>query len=216
VNAGEIVGIAGLQGHGQSDMIRTLFGLNESIQVEVGGVLTRISSPRDAVRNRIAFVSGDREGEGVFSGRSVSENLLVVRNSLNQRNSFNEVALLRKYGVVFASPRQPINTLSGGNQQKVVVGRWTTTAPTVLLADDPTKGIDIQARKDFRGILRELAEVGSAILVVSSDEEELVELAKVTEASRVIVMYEGSIVASLRGADISLDNIVAAAIPKGA
>jgi ABC-type sugar transport system ATPase subunit len=214
-HAGEIIGIAGLQGHGQSDMIRTLFGLNDSVEIEMMGESKRISSPRDAVRNRIAFVSGDREGEGVFTGRSVSENLLVVRNSLNQHDAFNETALLRKYGVVFSHARQLINTLSGGNQQKVVVGRWTATAPFLFLADDPTKGIDIQARKDFRGILRELAAAGSAVIIVSSDDEELVELSKVTDDSRILVMYEGNFVASLSGADITLDNIVAAAIPKG-
>ncbi|MDP4091823.1 MAG: sugar ABC transporter ATP-binding protein [Bacillota bacterium] len=215
VKKGEIIGIAGLQGHGQSEFLKTVFGLQGGIRLEIDGTEKHITSPIKAVKSGLAFVSGDREKEGVFGERSVSENLTAVNNLVLKKTRVNEMKLLKDYGVVFGSTRQQITTLSGGNQQKVVIGRWTSSMPLVLLADDPTKGIDVQARRDIHKIFRDLADAGSAVMMVSSDDEELVELTKHTHLSRIIVMYEGNIVKTLMGKDITKENIIAYSMPKG-
>jgi ABC-type sugar transport system ATPase subunit len=215
VKKGEIIGVAGLQGHGQSDFLRTVFGLSGIIKLEINGEDKHISSPIKAVKSGIAFVSGDREREGVFGERSVSENLSIVNKLILKKDNVDETKLLKDYGVVFGNTGQQIITLSGGNQQKVVIGRWTSARPLVLLADDPTKGIDVQARRDIHKIFRNLADSGSAVIMVSSDDEELVELTKQASLSKIIVMYEGNIVKTLIGSDITKENIVAYSMAKG-
>lgn len=112
------------------------------------------------------------------------------------------------------SPKQLIQNLSGGNQQKVVMARWTSAEPKIILADDPTKGIDVNARRDVHNLLKELTYSGSAVIFVSSDDEELVELTKSVPFSKVIVMYDGQIVGTLKGSDITTENIAAYAMPK--
>ena len=106
-------------------------------------------------------------------------------------------------------PNLKITSLSGGNQQKVVVARWLATDPKLLLADDPTKGIDVQARYDLHRSFIDLANRGSGVVMVSSDDEELVELCRMTPNSRVIIMYEGHISKVLTGDDITVENIIA-------
>jgi ABC-type sugar transport system ATPase subunit len=216
IKAGEIIGIAGLQGHGQSDLVRTLFGMMEPVSLQLEGKDYTFTKTRDAVQAGLAFVSGDREKEGVFPGRPVSENMSVVQEMVRKKNKVNEQEILQDYGVVLHTSKQPITTLSGGNQQKVVIGRWTASQPRVLLADDPTKGIDVQARRDVHRILRNLASEGSAVVMVSSDDEELVELTKPFPSSRILVMYEGRITRTLTGSEITTENIISAANPKGA
>lgn len=213
IKHGEIIGIAGLQGHGQSELVRKLYGMLGPVEFFLDGKLKRITNPQNAVKDGMAFISGDRESEGVFSGRSVRENLNVVSGILVKIGSVSESALLKSYGVVLDSPRQAINTLSGGNQQKVVIGRWTAARPKIILADDPTKGIDVQARRDVHKILRELANNGASVLMVSSDNEELVELTKDYQLSHIYIMYEGNIIKKLADSDITVENIVSASNP---
>lgn len=208
VAEGEIVGIAGLQGHGQSELVRKLFGLSQPVSIEFQGQALSYKSPLEAVQHRIAFISGDREKEGVFQEQNISENLNVVRQIvLRGKNSSKDRALLDEYGVVYDNPRQKLVQLSGGNQQKVVIGRWMSVSPKLLLADDPTKGIDVNARSDVHRMISELAENGSAVIMFSSDDGELVNLTRHAECSSVIVMYEGKIVKRLHGAEITEENI---------
>ena len=112
------------------------------------------------------------------------------------------------------NPGQAIRTLSGGNQQKVVLARWTTAKPSLLLADDPTKGIDVNARREVHQVIRSLAASGTAVLFVSSDSEELVELTRLYEGARVIIMYRGQIIHTLRGDDITAENIAYHEVPR--
>lgn len=212
LHAGEIVGIAGLQGQGQSDLVRQIFGLYHPVSLTLYGEQRRISTPQDAIRCGMAFVSGDREKEGTFRERSIAENLSAV-SDLIFRHETDAEKLLGRYKVVYGKRRDLITQLSGGNQQKVVVARWTSVNPRIFLADDPTKGIDVQARADVHQILRELAEEGTAVVMVSSDEEELVNLTRIAPFSRVIVMYEGQIVKTLAGDAITLENIIASSMP---
>lgn len=213
VKKGEVIGIAGLQGQGQSEFARTLFGLNGPVRIVLDLEETELYSPTEAVNKGLAFISGDREKEGAFYGRSISENLNAVNESVLKRKSFNEAELLKDMTVKYGSSSHNIETLSGGNQQKVIIGRWTATKPKLVLADDPTKGIDVKARRDVHDVLINLAKEGSSVLYISSDEEELVELVRKAEFSRIIVFYEGNIVKTLKGDDVELHNVIAASIP---
>ena len=212
VAEGEIVGIAGLQGHGQSEFVRKLFGMNKAVHITFHGKKIEYRTPQEAIRHGIAFISGDREKEGVFREQSIAENLNVVRRIVLRREANDTRKTLDGYGVVYDNPRQRLVQLSGGNQQKVVIGRWMSIEPKMLLADDPTKGIDVSARSDVHRMMTDLSAKGSVILMFSSDDTELVSLTKNAPLSSVIVMYEGEIVKRLRGADITEENISKASL----
>ena len=205
----EFVGIAGLEGQGQKDFLRSLFAIDKPITLEYKGEVVTLNGPRDAVKNKFAFISGDREVEGTFKERSIAENAVAV-SDLVLNSKIQEVDdLLKNSGVKYSNAKDLIISLSGGNQQKVVISRWTATKPNIILADDPTKGIDIQARRDVHETMRNMLESGSSVIMISSDDEELVETSKMMPMSRVVVFYEGTIVATLYGEDISLENISA-------
>ena len=213
VKEGEIIGIAGLQGHGQSNLVRQLFGLDPAVSptVELQGRALTLSAPVKAIQNRIAFISGDRTLEGVFEERSIEENVEIISRMILGKK-INAAAVLDGFHVKYQSKGDLITSLSGGNQQKVVLARWLSNAPLVVLADDPTKGIDVQARRDVHKTMVKIAEQGSAVLMVSSDNDELVNLTSMAENSRIIVMYEGQIIKTLTGSDISVENIARASV----
>lgn len=208
VKKGEIIGIAGLQGHGQSNLIRAIAGLYGSVDIELAGKHVKIANSKESVHEGIAFISGDRTKEGAFLERSVEENTLAVSNIvLNQKHKDIEKAM-EKIGAVYGSTAQKIQELSGGNQQKVILSRWIITKPRLFLADDPTKGIDVQARRDIHKLLCEMADDGTSVIIFSSDDEELVSFTRMHRRSRVLVMYEGTIAAELKGKDITVHNII--------
>jgi ABC-type sugar transport system ATPase subunit len=213
ISHGEIIGIAGLQGHGQSDLVSALYALPGPIKIEINGKQQIIHHPKDAVHHSFAFISGDREGDGVFNERNIRENVSVVKTLVKNQILPNVKALMDSYNIVYSDIKQLVISLSGGNQQKVVVARWLDTEPCLLLADDPTKGIDVNARTDLHKALVELAGKGNAVVMVSSDDDELVNITSMAEKSRVLVMYEGRIVATLTGADITREKISAASMP---
>jgi ABC-type sugar transport system ATPase subunit len=158
----------------------------------------------------MAFLSGDRTGEGIYPVRSVAENVKSVGNLIVKKKIKNACEVLDQFGVKYnGQPKNYITSLSGGNQQKVVVARWLTTDPELLLTDDPTKGIDVQARYDLHRTFIDLANKGSGVVMVSSDDEELVEICHMTPNSRVLIMYEGKIVKELTGEAITAENILA-------
>lgn len=213
VHAGEIIGVAGLQGHGQADLVRQLFGLDPAAapKVMLRGQELTLSSPAHAIRNHIAFISGDRTTEGIFEERSIEENVEAVSYMiLNQKMDATRV--LSEFNVKYQNKNDLIVSLSGGNQQKVVLARWLANEPLVVLADDPTKGIDVQARRDVHKTMVEIAKKGSAVIMVSSDNDELVNLMHLAHYSRLIVMYEGQIVRTLTGSDITIENIAKASV----
>lgn len=214
VKKGEFVGICGLQGQGQSYLLQNIFGVNGLIELTLDNKLVSINNPRDAVQSGIAFLTGDRGKEGIFTGRSIAENLEVVNSGVFRNRMFNQGELLGSYKVKFNSIQQPIETLSGGNQQKVVIARWTGVQPKLLMADDPTKGIDVAARQDVHEIIHNLIMNGSSVIMVSSDDEELVRLSHLIPESRILVMYNGKFVKTLRGKEVNVSNIIAASIPR--
>jgi ribose transport system ATP-binding protein len=212
---GQILGIAGLQGQGQSHLLKQLFSLFGPVEMELGSKKKRITSPISAIANGIGYLTGDRVKDGVFVGRSVAENLNLVNDIVLNRKPLKNDEVLQKYNVKYKSAALPIETLSGGNQQKVVLSRWTSVRPVILLADDPTKGIDVSSKLDVYEIFREMALQGSAIVFVSSEDEELVEMAKETDNYSVAVMYNGRIVRRLYGSEITTSNIISASVAGG-
>ena len=213
IGKGEIIGIAGLQGHGQVDLLNSLYGLNGPIEMEVDGKSLTIHDPKDAVSHQFAYLSGDREKDGTFQERSLKENLAAVKELVKKEKLGDARSALDSFHVKYSTPEALITSLSGGNQQKVVVGRWLSTKPRLLLLNDPTKGIDVKARNDLHQMFAALAAEGNAVVMISSDEDELVNITSMPEVSRVLVMYEGTISATLEGADISREKISAASMP---
>ena len=212
---GEVVGVAGLQGQGQSQLVRELFAISRPIDLWHKGEEVTLKNSSEAVKKGFAFVSGNREKDGSFTNRSIMENLSVVAELILNMKTVKKAEVLEKYKVKMGKGTDAIKTLSGGNQQKVVLGRWTVTEPEVLLLDDPTKGIDVNARMDVHHIIADLSRKGTGVVFVSSDEGELIDLAKRCPRYRIIVMYNGEIKGILSGEEVTKENIYLYAIPQG-
>ena len=216
IRHGEIVGLAGLQGQGQEELLEVVAGFRH---LEGGAIRHRGEDvwprlPRDMIGRGICFVPNDRQRQGLFMDGSVGENLGYVRLSLDRRpwrlpraelRAFAERAI-RRLLIRTEGPGQAVATLSGGNQQKVVIGKWLAAGIDVLLLSDPTKGVDVHARSEIYATLGELAAQGSAILVFASDVQELL-----AHCDRILVMYEGRIVDELAGNAMSEQRVMAAA-----
>lgn len=200
---GEILGLGGLHGQGQSDLLRALFGAVPIRRgtVRIDGKAFSVAGPRAAMRRAIGYVSGDRARFGVLAIRPIFENLVISllardRRVIVLRTRLEAVIMpyIERLKLKFASLRATVSQLSGGNQQKVVIGRWLATRPSVLLLDDPTKGIDIQTKEDLYSIMDELCSQGVSIILHSSDDEELLAV-----SDRVLVFNGGRVVAELSG-----------------
>ncbi len=205
--AGEIVGIAGLSDNGQSELLKCLFGSFGAVggTCSVDGRRVVVRHVRDAVRCGIGYVSGEREREMAFGQRSIAENLGVVAMTLKKAVDANPLMSRMK---LVSHGRAPMRALSGGNQQKVILGRWLALEPTVMLADDPTRGVDVSTRNEIHALLRELVAKGdSCVVVSSSDDHELAEL-----CDRVYVMHAGRIAAELVGDDVDERRIGVASL----
>lgn len=221
VRRGEIVGLAGLQGQGQEELLEVIAGAR---RLDGGSLLHRGERvvpklPRDMIRRGVCLVPNDRHRQGLFMDQSVGENLGYVRVSLDRRpwrlslpelQAFAEQAI-RRLLIKTAGLGQPVSTLSGGNQQKVVIGKWLAAETGVLLLSDPTKGVDVHARSEIYATLGELAAQGSAVLVFASDVGELL-----AHCDRILVMFEGRVVEVLAGAAMSERRVMAAAFGKAA
>ncbi|HEX5850229.1 MAG TPA: sugar ABC transporter ATP-binding protein [Rubrobacter sp.] len=211
---GEILGLGGLQGQGQSDLLLALFGaVPHSGTVRLAGEEVHFSRPRQAMREGLAFVPGDRGGEGLLPVRSILENLLLPSWSrygalLDMRRARRDAEeTSRGLSLKMGSLDHPVSSLSGGNAQKVVLGKWLMRDPKVLLLDDPTKGVDVGAKGEFYNILSDLRQRGVAIVLHSSDDEELLGL-----CDRVIVMRDGAVRRELSGGDLNKPALVSASV----
>lgn len=212
---GEILGIGGLAGQGQNELMYALAGSYPFVRCEVDleGRNFLISKPGDAIQNGIVLVPGDRQREGLFLEHSVYENLVFPKFGLPDHPPFIPEKEYRAeceqivdiLSIKTPGLDAPVNTLSGGNQQKVVVGKWLSFDIRILLLADPAKGVDVGAKRDLYEYIVKLArDKGVGVILYASDNEELVE-----HCDRVLIMYEGEIVASLAGEEISDDAITA-------
>ncbi|WP_419874926.1 sugar ABC transporter ATP-binding protein [Candidatus Pristimantibacillus sp. PTI5] len=210
---GEIVGLAGLVGAGRTELIRTIFGISglSRGQINIDGKPVNIQSPSDAIHYGIAHVPESRKEQGLFPNLSVQENILmaqmhVYRNSgilQYGRMKMDAEKLIKDLGVKAASKDQNVMGLSGGNQQKVIIARWLSIGPKVLLLDEPTRGVDIGAKTEIHKIISKLAEQGLAVLVVSSELPEILGI-----SDRILVMQEGKIRAELSRQEATQEKIM--------
>jgi ribose transport system ATP-binding protein len=208
IRPGEIVGLAGLLGSGRSETARAVFGADphDSGTVAVDGRPVRLRSPRDAVEHKIGFASEDRKTDGIIPQLSVRENLTLAllpqlrRHGIVDRKRQAEIVdrFITAIGIKCSSPEQPIRELSGGNQQKVLLARWLCTNPKLLIVDEPTRGIDVGAKRDIQVLVRQLADDGLAVLLISSELEEII-----ADANRVVTLRDGRSVAELTGDQIT-------------
>lgn len=216
VQEGQIMGLAGLVGSGRSDLAKAMFGavrLSEGT-IFIGGQQVRLRSPVDAVAAGIAYVPGNRQEEGLVPTMNLGENLtLASLRDLRGRflvDRAREADISRSFverlRVVATSIAQPIETLSGGNQQKVLVARWLATRPRVVILDEPTQGVDVGAKAEIHQLISELAEAGLAILLISSDLPELLAM-----SDHILVMHEGRVEASIPRAEATQERVIEAA-----
>lgn len=216
VRPGEVVALAGLVGSGRSEVVRAVFGLDpRGGRVWANG--RAVGSVRDAIAAGVALVPEDRQHEGLVLPMSIEDNLGLVARSGQPllRRSSDERERTRqareRLDIRMASASDPVASLSGGNQQKVLLGKWLAGEPTILLLDEPTRGVDVGAKAQIHRRIRELADSGAAVLVVSSEIPEVLAL-----ADRVLVMREGRIAGELDRASASPEAILGLALPDGA
>jgi ABC-type sugar transport system ATPase subunit len=216
LHAGEIMGIAGLVGSGRSELVRALIGVDraDSGAISLDGQPVRFRSPRQAARHGVVMLPEDRKQEGLVMIRPVRENLtlsslgdlatagFVSRRSEIQRT--NELAI--EFDIRARSLDAPVVTLSGGNQQKSLFAKWLARTPRVLLADEPTRGVDVGAKRQIHELIGRLAREGMAVVLISSELEEVLGL-----AHRVLVMRQGRVVAEYAGEDATMDRVLNAA-----
>ncbi|GIF70599.1 sugar ABC transporter ATP-binding protein [Asanoa siamensis] len=202
LRAGEVLGVGGLQGSGRSALARALFGVEgfTTGRMTLDGKAVRPRSPRQAVRAGIAYVTEDRKGEGLTLSQSVLDNALLASRAATPRwfpdkaRTTTVRELLAAVEVHAAGADQEVRYLSGGNQQKVVLARWLAMGPRVLLFDEPTRGIDVGAKAAIHELIRDLAEKGAAILMISSELPELLGM-----SDRIVVMRDGALAGELPG-----------------
>lgn len=203
LRAGEIVGIAGLQGSGRTELAQALFGVAPFLSgdIEVKGRITYIGSPLAAIRQKMGFITEDRKREGLILRQPVRDNVLLAFRGLQHMLSplrFNGArqpdvrAVCQQVDLRAASLKQEVQYLSGGNQQKVVLAKWLATASDILIFDEPTRGIDVNAKAGIHQLLRTLARAGTAILMISSELPEVIGM-----SDRILVMHDGQIVGEL-------------------
>lgn len=214
VHDGELLGLGGLQGQGQADLLMAVFGAIRSTgKIIISGESRSFSHPRAAMKAEVALVPGDRGSEGVLLIRSILENLMLPSWSrygtpirMGQARA-NGAQIAQELKMVMASLDAPVSSLSGGNAQKVVIGKWLLRSPKLLLLNDPTKGIDVGAKAEFYSLLDQLREAGTAIVFYSSDDDELLGL-----CNRVLVLHDGRISAELQGDALTRENLVGASM----
>jgi ABC-type sugar transport system ATPase subunit len=201
VRAGEIVGFAGLVGAGRTEVMRAIFGADpaDAGRVTVEGKELALGNPRRAIRAGIAYLPENRKEQALFLRMSLLENLALPASQTLSLGILDQAAesrraadFVKRLRIVAASIGEEVIQLSGGNQQKVVLARWLAMQPKVLIADEPTRGIDVGAKAEIHDLLRSLARQGMAIIVVSSELPEILSL-----SNRILVMRGGRIVASL-------------------
>jgi simple sugar transport system ATP-binding protein len=217
---GEVVGLAGLLGSGRTETARLVFGVEraDTGTAQVEGVPVRLQSPRDAVRHGFGYCPEERKTEGIVADLTVRENIVLALQAKRglyrplSRSEQDEIAMrfIKLMDIRPPEPERPIGLLSGGNQQKVLLARWLATAPRLLVLDEPTRGIDVGAHAEIIRLIRELCDDGLALLVISSELDEIV-----TYSDRVIVLRDRAHVDQLQGDAIDVSNILSAIAADG-
>ena len=215
VHRGEVVGLYGLVGSGRTEIAETLFGIRplESGTIHWEGEARTIRSPRDAIALGIGLVPEDRKHQGLVLGLGGSDNLALPNlgrvSRLGVIASGLEGLLFEDYrkrlSISTAGPKQPVLTLSGGNQQKIVIAKWLAVAPKLLILDEPTRGVDVGAKAEIHGLIAKLAESGLAVIVISSEMPEIIGV-----SHRILTIADGRLTSEIDESDFSEDRLIAA------
>src|SRR5690625_2750100 len=216
IKEGEILGVAGLMGAGRSEVMEVIFGFHkkDSGSIKLNGKDLTIKHPRDAVEAGIGFITEDRKSKGLVIDASIRENIALTNLKTissggiisNSKENKMVIELIKRLHVRTTGGGQEVKSLSGGNQQKVVIAKWLGINPTILILDEPTRGVDVGAKKEIYSIMNELTESGVAIIMISS---ELPEVLGVSD--RIMVMHEGKITAFLNWDEADQERIMTAA-----
>lgn len=213
LHEGEILTFSGLMGAGRTEIMRAIFGADSSSsgRIKVNGNEVKIRSPYDAIKAGIGFVTENRKDEGLILDFSIRDNVSLTALSefskggwinRNEEGDFVEL-LAKRLSVKMTDINQPALSLSGGNQQKVVLAKWIGVGLNVLILDEPTRGVDVGAKREIYELMKELAERGVGIIVVSSDLPEVIGI-----SDRVLVVYEGSVTGELNKEELTEENIM--------
>ena len=219
VRKGEQFGIAGLLGAGRTELLEAIFGadfLQTTGEVKINGQRIDYSSPGKTIHAGLSLITEDRKGNGLVLGMSVEQNMTlaalreIVRYGMLSKSKEKSVTgrFMRRLSISVSDMKNPIETLSGGNQQKVLLAKWLLTNPQILLLDEPTRGIDVGAKHEIYELLSELAKQGITIIIVSSELPELLSI-----CDRIMVMREGTVSAILEHEEASQEKIMDAAAP---
>jgi ribose transport system ATP-binding protein len=217
VRSGEILGLAGLVGSGRTELARATFGIDAPLggSIRLNGEPIIVATPREAIDRGVFLVPEDRKRASLLLDLSIAENISLpdlmsyATGAIVRTKPVAENAELQKQKLNIRAPgvATPVGTLSGGNQQKVVLARWLSMQPRVIIFDEPTRGIDVGAKSEIYELMRQLADSGVAILMISSDMEEVIGV-----SDRVAVMHEGKISGFLARPDFSEHNILQLAV----
>jgi len=213
IRRGEVNGFTGLLGSGRSESVRAIFGADRVTggTVRMNGNTVKISSPYDAMKHGIGYLPEDRKDDGIIADLSVRDNIIlalqVMKGFFKPISQAEAEAFADEYikalEIKTASSETPIKSLSGGNQQKVILARWLLTHPQYLILDEPTRGIDVGTKTEIQRLVRKLAEEGMSVTFISSEIEEMLRT-----CSRLIVMRDRNIVGELRGTELTQDNVM--------
>lgn len=213
VRAGEVLGVAGLMGAGRTEIMHSVFGNNhyEKGDIYIEGKKCVIKSPAQAIEAGIGFITEDRKTEGLLLEKSISENIEIANlNKVSdkgvvkkdKRKSLVSKAI-EEFRIKCFSEQQECNNLSGGNQQKVVLAKWIYTDPKILILDEPTRGVDIGAKKEIYNVINDMASRGVAVIMVSSELPEVLGM-----SDRIMVVREGKVMGILDGKDADQTKIM--------
>lgn len=210
---GEVLGISGLMGAGRTEIMRSVFGLDpkDSGEVFIDGKKIEIKNPADAIKNKIGFVTENRQEEGLILDESIRENISLLNFDKFSKNSFIDKAkeknlsdnLVDSFKVKTQSSESKISDLSGGNQQKVVFAKWYAIGPEILILDEPTKGVDVGAKREIYDLIKDLTKKAVSIILISSDLPELISL-----SNRIYVIHEGKVQGELLKQEASQEKIM--------
>ncbi len=216
LHRGEVLGIAGMAGSGRSELMEVLFGSAalEGGEIVINGKPAKLSSPKSAIHNKMCFITEDRQNTGLFLPKTIAENVAVA-NMVNTRDfvvrpstdALTGEKFIKLLNIKAPSARTRVVNLSGGNQQKVVLGKWFNTGGEIYIFDEPSRGIDVGSKQEIYKVMVDLLKQDKAILMVSSDMPEVVSM-----SDRVIVLKQGEIAGELAGEEITEENILTLSI----
>lgn len=213
VREGEILGFSGLMGSGRTEIMRAIFGLDplDKGEIFLKDKKLSIKGPKDSIKNGIGFITEDRKDEGLILNESINDNIILpvisqfAKNHIINDSEVHDLVdmLIKRLSIKSESRNDLSSSLSGGNQQKVVLAKWITISPQLLILDEPTRGVDVGAKREIYSLINELAEKGVAIIVVSSDLPELLGI-----SDRIMVVHEGKITGELNKEEATQEKIM--------